>query len=105
MLVGHAYIYSITIMKNQTLLNCIYFIFITMSTIGFGDISFDIDYIQKGTLESVFYALDPVLFYMGFALLSSVINSAVNMSTDDSENLKVTPKDEEKFENSNANKM
>ena len=102
MLVGHAYIYSITIMKNQTLLNCIYFIFITMSTIGFGDISFDINYIQKGTLEAVYYALDPVLFYMGFALLSSVINSAVNMETNGDNKIKDMPKNED--EDFNVNK-
>ena len=84
MLVGHAYLYKVTMMKNQTLLDCLYFIFITMSTIGFGDFSFDVEYIQSldTTLVTVLSLVDPVLFYSSFSLLSSVISSAVNLSTD-----------------------
>ena len=75
-----------------------------MSTIGFGDISFDIDYIRNGSLGTLFYALDPVLFCMGFALLSSVINSAVNMETNGNNKIKDMAKNEEEDENSNVNK-
>lgn len=83
----HAWILHSMAMQNESFINCIYFIYITLSTIGFGDISFDVNYLAS--LSPVEHLLmgtvDPILFYLGFSMLSSLIDSVVSLRAEQAE--------------------
>ena len=81
---SHAWFYHVTVMRNQSLFDCIYFVYTTLSTIGFGHILFDVDYLISLDLsyQIFLYTVGPLFFFVGFSLLASLINSFVTLRTD-----------------------
>ena len=79
----HAWFLNATIMNNDSFMTCIYFVYITLSTIGFGDISFDVNYlISLDAIGQLFMGMaDPILFYLGFSMLAALIDNVVSLRT------------------------
>ena len=55
-----------------------------MTTIGFGDIVQDVEYVERLgiPMKNFLFSLDPFLFYTNFSLLASVIGSLTSAETD-----------------------
>lgn len=55
-----------------------------MTTIGFGDIVQDVEYVERFgiPMKNFLFSLDPFLFYTNFSLLASVIGSLTSAETD-----------------------
>ena len=80
----NAYYYYNTWFSNYTYLDNVYFAFVTMSTIGFGDMVMDIYFMESlsSTMQVLIYLVDPIVFYINFSLLASIIGSIVADETD-----------------------
>ena len=80
----HALFYNKFILKNQTFLDAVYFTFITMSTIGFGDIVFDMEFFLDTSAEMLTFLTiaDVILFYMNFSMLAAIVGSATSAKAD-----------------------
>ena len=77
------FFWGILIPDNSTILDAIYFSFISVSTIGFGDIIYDLSYIIKNilTLKNITFAIATgLMFMMDFALLASLISFLTNLN-------------------------
>ncbi|XP_066911098.1 potassium channel subfamily K member 9-like [Clytia hemisphaerica] len=81
-----ALFYKKTGLKHLSFFNSFYFTFISISTIGFGDIKYNfreyLDYtpLERTISDLVLY----MLFYISFSLLASIISSCVTLGTDSS---------------------
>ena len=80
----HAYFYHKTVLRNTTYLDSVYFTFVTVTTIGFGDIVPDVEYMERLgiPMKNFLFSLYPFLFYTNFSLLASVIGSLTSAETD-----------------------
>ena len=90
----NAYFYHNTMLRDNTYLDSIYFTFVTMSTIGFGDLVYDVEFINSLSY-SIFVVIsvaDSFMFYTSFSLLASIIGSLTSVETDRSD---VKVRDEE----------
>ena len=75
-----------TLLEHLTIFDSFYFIFISISTIGFGDIVYDIEGLTKldALKQSIYLVVISVLFYTSFSLLAAIIGSCVSLGTDGS---------------------
>ena len=75
--------YYRTLLRNKSFFDSVYFVFITLSTIGFGDINLDLHFLSNSTL-TIFFSilLEWVLFYIGFSSLASLISTCVSSETE-----------------------
>ena len=71
--------------RNQTYLDSVYFTFVTMSTIGFGDIMIDVGYLERISvpLRVFIMSMDPILFYINFSLVATIIASLTSSAEAD----------------------
>ena len=55
-----------------------------MSTIGFGDMVMDIGFTEglSPAMQALLSIFDPIIFYINFSLLASIIGSMVSDETD-----------------------
>ena len=74
--------YHCTLLKDKSFFDSIYFVFISLSTIGFGDITLDIDPSYSTLMLSISVLLDWILFNLGFSLLASLISTCVSSETE-----------------------
>ena len=83
----HAYFYHKTMFGNLTYLDSIYFTFVTMSTIGFGDLVYDAEFLNNlsYSILVVLTVADSFMFYTSFSLLASIIGSLTSVETDRSD--------------------
>ena len=72
---------------NLTYLDSIYFTFVTMSTIGFGDLVYDAEFLNNlsYSILVVLTVADSFMFYTSFSLLASIIGSLTSVETDRSD--------------------
>ena len=65
-------------------MDAFYFIFITVSTIGFGDMNYNTEFmLQKDTQElTILFVLGFVLFCIAFSLIASLITTLTNLETE-----------------------
>ena len=71
-------------LRNQTYLDNVYFAFVTMSTIGFGDMVMDVHFMESLSpgMQVFVSTVDPIIFYINFSLLASIIGSVASAETD-----------------------
>ena len=72
-----------TSMQNYSFFDSFYFIFITISTIGFGDITNNIEYYSsKGWLNVVVGTGHTFLFLINYSLTASFVRNFVSLKTE-----------------------
>ena len=73
-------------LQKKGLFDAVYFVFITTTTLGFGDLRLDSKVFFDMTLTGrwCFGLSTFCLFYISFSLLASIINSCVSFGTDSS---------------------
>ena len=71
------------IFPDRHFLDSIYFVFVTISTIGFGDLSYDAyKVVKKFGAEEVILAISEfIVFYVSFSILASLIDTMVSHDT------------------------
>ncbi|XP_066911149.1 potassium channel subfamily K member 4-like [Clytia hemisphaerica] len=75
--------YHFTLLRKKPFFDSVYFVFISLSTIGFGDVTLDLDTISESTLILFLSVLlDWLLFYIGFSSLASLISTMVSSETE-----------------------
>ena len=79
----NAYYYYKTFFSNHTYLDNVYFTFVTMSTIGFGDMVVRSNFVRNSSLAmQVFVStVDLVIFYINFTSQASIIGSITSAKT------------------------
>ena len=75
---------------DRHFLDSIYFVFVTISTIGFGDISYNVDdnLKKKGVKDIILSIGEFIVFYVSFSLLASLIDIIVSHDTGSWKNMK-----------------
>lgn len=79
----HSWYFKMTGLKDHHFFDAVYFVFITLSTIGFGDINFDANFFEKlDPLDKCWVFIgDMSIFYVNFAMLASLINAIASLLT------------------------
>uniref|UniRef100_A0A7M5U2V6 Potassium channel domain-containing protein n=2 Tax=Clytia hemisphaerica TaxID=252671 RepID=A0A7M5U2V6_9CNID len=77
-------LYKKTILQHQGFLESVYYVLITISTIGFGDVTWDFEYVNNLTQWELLFFLTTSgnLFCLAFASLASLISTCVSQGTE-----------------------
>ena len=82
----NSWYYHLTGLHNHDFFDAVYYVVITVTTIGFGDIKFDNGFYTslEGPVQVMTIVGDLMLFYINLALVASVINTLASCCMEDS---------------------
>ncbi|XP_066923609.1 potassium channel subfamily K member 9-like [Clytia hemisphaerica] len=80
----HSVFYKMTTLQESSFFEIIYYVCVTMLTIGFGDVYPDTTYLYQLSMVQlvIFTSLDVAFFYWTFSLLGSIIDFIRSLETD-----------------------
>ena len=86
-------------LENYSYLDAVYFTFVTLTTIGFGDFNYNF---RKHAEKPYFFLVVAIIFLLGLGLVASVVASAVEvLLTTEQTEINMLPESNDVVENTN----